>query len=423
MPTILDDLTWRGLLHDMTPDLADVLAEKTITLYAGFDPTANSLHVGNLVPLLGLVRFQRAGHTPIALAGGATGLIGDPSGKASERQLLDADQVAANIASITEILRKFLDFSGSNAAKVTNNYDWLSQISTIEFLRDVGKHFTINTMLGKESVRSRMEAGISYTEFSYMLLQARDYLELYDRFGCALQIGGSDQWGNIIAGTDLIRRTRGVSAFGLTLPLVTKADGTKFGKSESGAVWLTADRTSPYEFYQFWFNTDDRDVVKFLKFFTFLSEVEIGDLATAVAERPEAREAQKRLAAEMTDFIHGPTETAQAIQASRVLFGEEIGNIGPETLLAIFRETPSTDIEPERFTDGTIAVADLAVAAGLAGSKADARRTIEGGGLYFNNVRVADARERIARERFIGGRYGVLRKGAKTYHLVRITGE
>lgn len=418
--SIFEEMSWRGLVQDVTPELLDELNKGPMTLYVGFDPTANSLHVGNLVPLLGLVRFQRAGHKPIALAGGGTGLIGDPSGKANERQLLDADAVAANIAAITKILEKYLDFDGECAARVVNNYDWLSRISTIDFLRDVGKHFTINSMLGKESVRGRMETGISFTEFSYMLLQARDFQELFERYDCRLQVGGSDQWGNMTAGIELIRRTCGESAYALTMPLVTKADGTKFGKTESGAVWLTEDRTSAYEFYQFWFNTDDRDVIRYLKTFTFLKEEEIAALEVQLREHPETRTAQKTLAVEMTTFIHGKTAADQAIAASRVLFGEAIENISETALLSIFRDTPSTDIESARFTDGVIPITDLVVATGLASSKADARRTIEGGGISFNNVRVTSAQERIARERFVGGRYGVLRKGAKNYHIARI---
>lgn len=420
---ILDELSWRGLIHDTTPELADALKSGPMTLYAGFDPTADSLHVGNLVPLLGLVRFQRAGHKPIALAGGGTGLIGDPSGKANERQLLSDEQVRSNIAAITEILKKYLDFSGDQAALVVNNADWLTRISTVEFLRDVGKHFTINAMLGKESVRSRMEAGISYTEFSYMLLQARDFLELFDTLGCALQIGGSDQWGNITAGIELIRRTRGKTAHALVMPLVTKADGTKFGKTEQGSIWLTEDRTSAYEFYQFWINADDRDVIRYLKTFTFLTEPEIAELESNLRERPEARAAQKKLAHEMTLFIHGPTAAEQALAASRILFGEEIADINEKMLLAVFRDVPSSDISRAVLQENGISIVELVTASGLASSKGDARRTIEGGGMYFNNVRVTSPQERISFDRFIGGRYGVLRKGAKNYHLMRVREE
>lgn len=423
MSTIFDELSWRGLVQDYTPDLTERLQNpEPLTVYVGFDPTADSLHVGNLLPLLGLVRFQRAGHKPIALAGGATGLIGDPSGKANERQLLDEETLARNVAAIETILARYLDFSGANAARVVNNYDWLGKISMIEFLRDTGKHFTVNSMLGKESVNRRLETGISFTEFSYMLLQARDFLELHDLYGCELQAGGSDQWGNITAGADLVRRVRAKKAFGLTMPLITKSDGTKFGKTESGAVWLTADRTSPYEFYQFWFNAEDASVIRYLKSFTFLSQPEIADLEQALATAPEKREAQRALATEMTTFIHGAEATAQAVAASRILFGEEITNIDANTLLAIFRDTPSSDVSPDLFTaEGGASVIDLALAAKLAGSKGEARRMVEGGGLNFNNRRVASVHERIERDALIGGRYGVLRKGAKTYHLIRVS--
>jgi tyrosyl-tRNA synthetase len=420
MESIFEEFTWRGLIQDATPDVVERLSAGPLTLYAGFDPTADSLHVGNLLPLLGLVRFQRAGHRPIALAGGGTGLIGDPSGKASERRLLDAERIAANVTAIEKILARYLEFDGAHAARVVNNIEWLGKMSAIKFLRDTGKHFTINAMLGKESVSRRLETGISFTEFSYMLLQARDYLELFDGFGCQLQIGGSDQWGNITAGVELIRRVRGAAAFGLTMPLITKADGTKFGKTENGAVWLTEDRTSPYEFYQFWFNAEDASVIRYLKSFTFLSRDEIAALEIATRESPERREAQRTLAWEMTTFIHGAAAAAQAVQASRILFGEAFTDISPETALSIFREAPSTDVPRSLFEADGALVADLMTATKLASSKGDARRTIEGGGVYFNNVRVASATERITSDRLIGGQYGVLRKGAKTYHLVRV---
>lgn len=421
--TILDELTWRGQVHDFTPGLVEALAKDSVTLYSGFDPTADSLHVGSLVPIMGLVRFQRAGHKPIALAGGGTGLIGDPSGKSAERQLLTLEQVNANVEGIKRILERYLDFSGAYAAQLVNNVDWLKEISILEFLREVGKHFTINAMMGKESVQRRIETGISYTEFSYQLLQARDYLELFDRYGCSLQIGGSDQWGNITAGIDLIRRTRSQPAYGVTFPLVTKADGTKFGKTEQGNVWLTEDRTSAYEFYQFWFNTNDQDVARYLKCFTFLGQEEIAALEHELQAHPDQRTAQKKLAAELTAFIHGPTALEQALQASRILFGEAITDISEATLLTIFQDTPSSDISASLFTDGEASIVDLVVAAGLAPSKGEARRTIQGGGIYFNNVRVAAPQERISRERFVSGCYGVLRKGVKNYHLVRIQAE
>ncbi len=422
MTTLFDELTWRQLVQDHTPDLPQHMTERRpLTVYAGFDPTAPSLHVGNLLPLLTLVRFQRAGHRPVALAGGGTGLIGDPSGKAAERPLLDTDTIAANVQAIERLLSRFLDFSGNNAACLVNNLEWLGNLPLLTFLRETGKHFSINMMLGKESVRRRLETGISYTEFSYMLLQARDYLELYDRYNCTLQIGGSDQWGNITAGIELIRRLRGSSVHGLTIPLITKADGTKFGKTEQGAVWLTDDRTSPYEFYQFWFNTEDASVINYLKAFTFLSAGEIADLEAAVATEPEKRDAQRSLAAAVTEFVHGATGLRTALAATHILFGgAPITDIDANTLLAVFHDAPSTEVPASLFADDGALVSDLAVAARLAGSKSEARRLIEGGGLYFNNQRVESVHTRVARERLIGGQYGVLRKGARTYHLLRV---
>jgi len=422
MTTLFDELTWRQLVQDYTPDLPQHLAEqRSITVYAGFDPTAPSLHVGNLLPLLTLVRFQRAGHRPVALAGGGTGLIGDPSGKAAERPLLDPATIAANVEAIERLLARFLDFSGANAARIVNNLDWLGNLPLLTFLRETGKHFSVNLMLGKESIRRRLETGISYTEFSYMLLQARDYLELHDRYNCTLQIGGSDQWGNITAGIELIRRVRGSTVHGLTLPLITKADGTKFGKTEQGAIWLTDDRTSPYEFYQFWFNTEDACVINYLKAFTFLPPEEITALETAVATEPEKRAAQRSLAAAVTEFVHGADGLRTALAATSILFGgAPITDIDANTLLAIFHDAPSTEVPASLFANGGASPSELAVATKLASSKSEARRLIEGGGLYFNNQRVESVHTRIPRERLISGEYGVLRRGARTYHLIRV---
>ncbi|MFQ3581702.1 MAG: tyrosine--tRNA ligase [Chloracidobacterium sp.] len=423
MTTLFDELRWRGLIQDHTPALPQHLAEHpTLTVYAGFDPTAPSLHVGNLLPILTLVRFQRAGCRPLALAGGGTGLIGDPSGKAAERPLLDAETILTNVAAIERLLSRFLDFSGANAAQIVNNLSWLGDLSLLTFLRETGKHFSVNTMLGKESVRRRLETGISYTEFSYMLLQARDYLELYDRHHCTLQIGGSDQWGNITAGIELIRRTRGCATHGLTLPLITKADGTKFGKTEQGAVWLTADRTSPYAFYQFWFNTEDASVLRYLKAFTFLSADDITDLEASLASHPEDRAAQRALASAVTEVVHGAAGLRTALTATDILFGgAAIVDIDAETLLAIFHDAPSAEVATTLFTNDGVSLPDLAVAANVVGSKGEARRLIEGGGLYFNNRRVESVHARVTREQLIGGRYGVLRKGARTYHLIRLS--
>src|SRR5438067_13618659 len=322
MMNIYDEFQWRGMLYEATPDLREVLANEKLTAYIGFDPSAASLHVGNLLPVMGLARLQRFGHTPIAIAGGGTGLIGDPSGKTKERQLLTHEQVDANLEGIKEQLSRFLDFNANgNPARIVNNADWLGPITMMEFLRDVGKHFTVNNLLGKEAISRRLESdeGISFTEFSYPLLQAYDYLVLYDRHRCTLQMGGSDQWGNILAGIDLIRRLRSAKTHGLVFLLVTTSSGVKFGKTEAGAVWLDAKLTSPYRFYQFWLNTDDRDVITYLKFFTWLPKEEIGALEQTVKSSPENRVAQRRLAREVTTMLHGETELEKAVRASEVL--------------------------------------------------------------------------------------------------------
>src|SRR5256714_6910187 len=320
---LFDEFQWRGMLSEATPDLRDVLAKERLTAYIGFDPSAASLHVGSLLPVMGLARLQRLGHTPIAIAGGGTGLIGDPSGKTKERLLLTLPQVEENLVGIKEQLSHFLDFKAKeNPARIVNNYDWLGPITMMEFLRDVGKHFTVNSLLGKEAISRRLESeeGISFTEFSYPLLQAYDYLTLFDRHKCTLQMGGSDQWGNIIAGIDLIRRLRNTRTHGLVFPLVTTSSGVKFGKTEAGAVWLDPKMTSPYRFYQFWLNTDDRDVVTYLKFFTWLTKEEIGDLEASVRTEPEKRTAQRELARHVTAMVHGKSEIEKALRASEVLF-------------------------------------------------------------------------------------------------------
>src|SRR5205807_5458010 len=327
---LFDEFKWRGMLHEATPELREVLAKEKLTTYIGFDPSAASLHVGSLLPVMGLARLQRFGHTPIALVGGGTGLIGDPSDKTKERQLLTTEQVEVNLAGIKEQLSHFLDFDAKeNPARIVNNADWLGPITMMEFLRDVGKYFTVNNLIGKEAISRRLESeeGISFTEFSYPLLQAYDYLMLFDRYNCTLQMGGSDQWGNILAGTDLIRRLRGARAHALVFPLVTSSSGVKFGKTEAGAVWLDAKLTSPYRFYQFWLNTDDRDVITYLKFFTWLSKEEISELKEGVRSEPETRKAQRELARHVTSLLHGETELAKAVRASEVLFGKEISGL------------------------------------------------------------------------------------------------
>src|SRR5437764_9776882 len=324
---LFDEFKWRGMLHEATPELDEGLAKEKLTAYVGFDPSAASLHVGSLLPVMALARLQRFGHTPIAIAVGGTGFIGDPSGKTKERQLLTNEQVEENLVGIKEQLSHFLDFDAKeNPARIVNNADWLLPISMMEFLRDVGKYFTVNNLIGKEAIKRRLETeeGISFTEFSYPLLQAYDYLVLFDTYGCTLQMGGSDQWGNIIAGIDLVRRLRGARAHGLVFPLVTSATGVKFGKTEAGAVWLDAKLTSPYRFYQFWLNTDGRDVITYLKFFTWMSKEAIDDLEQSLKSAPDKREAQRRLAREVTAMLHGETELEKAVRASEVLFGKEM---------------------------------------------------------------------------------------------------
>ena len=421
---ILTELQWRGLIADCTD--AVELGKRTdggpLTLYAGFDPSADSLHVGNLVPLLGLRRFQRLGHHPIAVAGGATGSIGDPSGKTQERQLLTKEILDRNIASVKRQLARLLDFdTKQNPARLVDNASWTAGVSYLDFLRDIGKHFSVNQMAAKESVRARMEdreAGISYTEFSYMLLQAFDFYVLARDHNCELQIGGSDQWGNITAGIDLCRRKLGKTVFGLTLPLITNADGSKFGKTEAGAVWLDPERTSVYRFYQFWINTDDRDVVRYLKFFTFLSREEIAALEKQHAENPGARAAHKALAKFVTDLIHGPPAAQEAIRASEILFGGNLDGISETTFNEILGEVPTREIEKARLAGGGLPLVELLVHSGLCPSKGQARKDIEGGGVNINNVREANAVRAVTTNDLLFGNHILLRKGKKNYVVV-----
>jgi tyrosyl-tRNA synthetase len=421
--SILEELKWRGLIADCT-DAAE-LAKKIsapITLYCGFDPTADSLHAGNLVPLLALRRFQLLGHHPIAVAGGATGMIGDPSGKMQERQLLTKEVLERNIANVREQLKRLLDFeTKQNPAQLVDNASWTATVSYLDFLRDIGKHFSVNQMVAKESVRARMEdreAGISYTEFSYMLLQAFDFYVLCRDHDCELQIGGSDQWGNITAGIDLIRKKLSKTAYGLTLPLITNADGTKFGKTEAGAVWLDPKKTSIYKFYQFWINTDDRDVIRYLKFFTFLSKEEIADLEKKHAENPGAREAHNSLAKAITDLIHGSDAAAEAIRASEILFGGELKGVAENTFNEIVGEVPTKEIEKSKLGGAGIPLVELLVHAGLCPSKGQARKDIEGGGVNINNVREASVARAVTSSDLLFGRHILLRKGKKNYVVV-----
>jgi len=439
----LDELAWRGLLYQYTEGVQAMLAAGPIVGYAGFDPTAVSLHVGILIPVRWLAHVQRAGHRPMALVGGGTGMIGDPSGRLSERSLNSLEVVEENVRGIRHQLERFLDFSGARGALMRNNAEWLMQLGAIEFMRDVGKHFTVNYMTAKDSVKSRLDAGISYTEFSYMLLQAYDYLELYKREGVRLQIGGSDQWGNITAGVELIRRSAGAEAHAVTLPLVTTAAGTKFGKSEAGAVWLDPSLTSPYKFYQFWINTDDRDVGKYLRFFSLLSRDEIEALERAVTERPESRDAQRALAADVTSRVHGADATRVAGDASKLVFDRnaDAREFSTGVLQSLVNELPSavvtlggegsasvtgpdgatTTIAVKSGQDGPgLDVLDAFVATGLVRSKGDARRLLQQGGLYANGDKLSPERPLLPVTDAIHGQFYVLRKGAREIAIVRL---
>ncbi len=421
--SLLADLQWRGLLADCTDlsALSKRLEEGPVTLYCGFDPTGDSLHVGHLMGQLTLRRFQLAGHHPVAVAGGATGMIGDPSGKSAERNLLTAEQLAHNVTCITGQLRQLLDFNASaNPARLVNNADWTAPLSYLDFLRDIGKFFSLNVMLAKDSVRSRMEGdhGISYTEFSYQLLQAFDFCHLRQTMNCELQIGGSDQWGNITAGTDFIRKKLGVPAWGWTFPLITKSDGTKFGKTEGGAVWLDPQKTSPYRFYQFFINTEDAKVSEYLRKFTFLPRAEIEPLEAAHAANPGAREAHRALAREVTTLVHGRAAFDAAVKASEILFGAEIGDTSEATFRDVVGEVPTKDFERAKLDGAGTALTELLVHAGLAPSKGQARKDLEGGGIYVNNVRAADIARHLTTADLLFGKHILLRKGKRTYAVL-----
>ncbi|AWS42380.1 tyrosine--tRNA ligase [Streptosporangium sp. 'caverna'] len=419
MTDILDDLAWRGLIAQSTDidALRAAMAEGPITVYCGFDPTAPSLHVGNLVPLLTLTRLQRAGHRVVGLVGGATGLIGDPSGRSTERSLNSSDVVAEWVERIRVQVEKFIDFSDEKTGILVSNLDWTEGMSAIDFLRDVGKHFPVNRMLARESVSARLGGdGLSYTEFSYQILQANDYLELNRRHGCTLQIGGSDQWGNITAGTDLIRRVTGNHVHALTVPLITKADGTKFGKTAGGAVWLNPEMTSPYAFYQFWLNADDRDVVKFLKIYSFRSREEIEELEKASSERPAARAAQRALAQEFTTLLHGAEECDAVIAASAALFGQgSLEDLPARTLGEALAEVPRAEVPGLGAS-----IVDLLAESGLVNSKSEARRAVKEGGAYLNNVKVTDETYVPSTDDLLHGRFLVLRRGKRSVGGVEI---
>ncbi len=421
---IIEELEWRDLISDCTDreGLQERLAKGPITLYCGFDPTADSLHVGSLVPLLALRRFQLCGHHPITVAGGATGSIGDPSGKTAERQLLTHELLKANIEGVKVQLGSFMEFEGvENAAQLVDNADWTAPLSFLDVLRDIGKHFKVNAMVSKESVRARMEdrdVGISYTEFSYMILQALDFHYLCETQDCELQIGGSDQWGNITAGIDLIHRKQNRQAYGLTLPLITNADGTKFGKTESGAVWLDVNRTSIYQFYQFWVRVDDRDVVRYLKYFTFLSRDEVEELASQHEAEPHARIAHKALAREVTALVHGEEAVTEAIRASEILFGGELEGITEATFREVAGEVPTCELSTERFGGEGLWLPELLHEAGLAQSRGQARKDVKGGGVYVNGKRIDDEQHKLTASDLMFGKYVLLRRGKRNYAVV-----
>ena len=426
---VFSELRWRGLIHQVTDEaLGERMAAEPFTLYLGIDVTADSLHIGSLLGLLTVRRVQQHGHRPVLVLGGGTSMIGDPSGRRTERPLLTREQIDANAAGIRAQLESLLDVGGDAAgagagARMVNNADWLGALSMIDFLRDVGKHFTVNAMLAKEAVKARLaevDVGISYTEFSYMLLQAYDFLHLLDVEGCRLQVGGSDQWGNITAGIDLIRRVRGEEAYGLTWPLVTKADGTKFGKSESGNVWLDPARTSPYRFFQFWLNTDDRDVGRYLRFFTFLGQERVAELEAEVADRPGGREAQRVLAREVTALVHGEAAAVAAERASAVLFGGDLAGVDPSTLAEVFADAPSGELARDRLAGDGVPLVDVLAESGLVASKSAARQAVGQGGVSVNGRREGDVDRRLGPEDLLEGDFVVLRRGKRSYHVLHV---
>jgi len=414
---LLQDLAWRGIIYQQTDEegLKDTLSKEPISLYCGVDPTADSMHIGHLLPFLTLRRFQQHGHRPIVLVGGATGLIGDPSGKSEERKLLTLETVQDNVAGIKKQLESIFEFEGENGAIMVNNYDWAGSMDVVTFLRDIGKHIGVNYMLAKDTIASRLETGISFTEFTYTILQAMDFLHLYEHHNCKLQIGGSDQWGNITSGLELIRKVQpeGSKAYGLTIPLVTKADGTKFGKTESGAVWLDPKKTTPYEFYQFWINTADADVVKYLKIFTFLSHEEIEQLEKAVQEEPHLRKAQKVLAEELTRLIHGEASLQQAIKISQALFSGDVRSLSAAEIEQGFKDVPAYASQNEEN------LVDLLVAAKISPSKRQAREDIANGAVTVNGEKITDTSYVLTESDRIEGQFTIIRRGKKKYTLIR----
>lgn len=433
---VFEELKWRGMIFDATPGAEEMLAREKVTAYNGFDPTAKSFHMGNLIPIMALVRLQRHGHTPIAIVGGGTGMIGDPSGRADERQLLTRESLEENVTGLRGQLEQFLDFSArSNPAKLINNADWLLELNLVDFLRETGKHFTVNYMLGKESVSARLsrESGVSFTEFSYMLLQAYDFLHLYRAHGCRLQVGGSDQWGNILAGVDLIKRVEakagaggvvtgytGGEPHGLVYPLLTTASGAKFGKSQGQNIWLDSQMTSPYRFYQYWLNSDDRDAGKYLRWFTVLDRAEIEKMDEAVRADPKKREAQRRLAREVTLFVHGTSGLEEAERATSALFGGSVATLSAAQIEDVLDGAPKVQLARTMLEGDGTPFDRFAVAAGLCASNAEARRLVDQGGAYVNDARIDDPRSPVGLPHLIDGRVIILRRGAKTYRLVNV---
>lgn len=425
----VEELRWRGLIQDIMPDTEDYLNSTPTTGYIGFDPTADSLHIGSLVQIIILMHFQRAGHKPVALLGGATGMIGDPSGKSDERNLLDAETLAKNNAGIEQQLRQFLNFDAAdtNAAVLVNNYDWMKSYSLIDFSRDIGKHLTVNYMMAKESVKKRLgsdaKVGMSFTEFTYQLLQGYDFLHLYENMDCKLQMGGSDQWGNITTGTELIRRKAGGKAFALTCPLITKADGSKFGKTEAGNVWLDKKRTSPYKFYQYWLNTSDVDAANYIKIFTFLDQATIAQLEKEHQEAPHLRLLQKRLAEEVTTMVHGAAEYEKAVQASQILFGkttaDALKNLDAATFLEIFDGVPQQELSVVQLREGVDIIAALVEHSGFLPSNSEARRALKAQSISVNKEKVGEGYQLSLEDR-IGENYILLQKGKKNYFVLRI---
>ena len=417
--TLLEDLQWRGIIYQQTDEegIKETLEKEKISLYCGVDPTADSMHIGHLLPYLTLRRFQKHGHRPIVLVGGATGMIGDPSGKSEERKLQTTEIIQHNVECIQKQLSQIFDFEGDHGAIMVNNYDWAGSMDIVTFLRDYGKHVGVNYMLAKDTIANRLETGISFTEFTYTILQAMDFLHLYEKFDCKMQVGGSDQWGNITTGLELIRKMapEGSKAFGLTIPLVTKADGTKFGKTESGAIWLDPEKTTPYEFYQFWINTADADVIKYLKFFTFLSKEEIEGLEESVKNEPHLRKAQKALAEEMTRLIHGQDSLDQAIKITEALFNGEIQNLTATEIKQGFKDVPSY----EHTTGEEIGIVDLLIAAEIVSSKRQAREDVTNGAISINGQRVTETDYVVSEKDRIEGQFTVIRRGKKKYFLIK----